>query len=75
MCADGTDVYTNNRTNWGESEAALDYTAGLICGLMGYAALPDGTFNDAACDVRSPFTGRAASTSSLTVFEEDDEAP
>lgn len=74
VSADGTDVYTNMRSNWGESEPALDYTGGLICALMGYAALPDGTFDDPSCDVRTPFTGRDASPSSGTIFEEDIEA-
>lgn len=60
--ADGTDVYTNDRTNWRESEPAIDYSAGLICSLMGYAALPDGSFDDPTCDVRTPLTGRSTAS-------------
>lgn len=64
------------REKWGESEPALDYTAGLICGLMGYAALPEGSFDDPTCDVRTPFTGRGESSSSgvsaSTIVEEDE---
>jgi len=52
----GTDEYTNNRRVWRQSEAAIDYTSSLICGLMAYAAMPDSLFE--GCDARSPFTGR-----------------
>lgn len=74
MCAEGTDTYTNSRKKWQESEPALDYTAGLICSLMGYAALPDGAFDDPDCDVRTPFTGRTAAApgagASDAIFEQ-----
>ena len=52
----GTDEYTNDRRVWRSSEAAIDYTSSLICGLMAYATMPDSLFE--GCDARSPFTGR-----------------
>jgi len=53
----GTDVYTNNRRQWKESEPAIDYTSSLVCTLMSYATMPDSLFE--GCPARSPFTGRA----------------
>eukprot|EP00892_Ulva_mutabilis_P000083 jgi/Ulvmu1/10075/UM006_0022.1 len=52
----GTDMYTNNRRMWRESEPAIDYTSSLVCTLMAYATMPDSLFQ--GCTARSPFTGR-----------------
>lgn len=53
---EGTDAYLDDRRRWRESEPALDTTGGMICALMGYAALPEGAFDDCP-DTRSAFTG------------------
>lgn len=50
------DRYLNNRAFWPESEPGIDFTASMVCALMGYAALPENSFS--TCNVRTPFTGR-----------------
>lgn len=53
----GTDKYTDNRDNFRESEAGIDYSASLPCAMGGYAALSDGDVR--GCDnARTPLTGR-----------------
>jgi hypothetical protein len=52
-----TDVYTDNRGNWYESEAGIDYSGSVICALGGYAAVPVGGF-DHCPSMRTPLTGR-----------------
>lgn len=54
----GTDAYLDDRRRWRESEPALDTTGGIICALMGYAALPEGSF-DSCPETRTVFTGYA----------------
>jgi hypothetical protein len=51
-----TDYYGNRRTEWRESEAAVDYSAGLICAFGAYASLPDSAL--AGCGARGPLDGR-----------------
>jgi hypothetical protein len=52
-----TDVYTDNRAKYMESEAGIDYSASVICALGGYAAVPVGGF-DHCPSTRTPLTGR-----------------
>jgi hypothetical protein len=52
-----TDVYTDNRVRYQESEAAVDYVASIVCALGGYADTPVGGFDH--CDtMRAPLDGR-----------------
>ena len=45
------------KSNYQEGEAAIDYSASVLCGFAGYAALPEAAFSH--CARRSPFAGRA----------------
>lgn len=54
--SEGTDVFTDDRRSWRETEPAVDYTGSLVCAMMGYAVQPEGAFT--GCDGRDPFTGR-----------------
>ena len=51
-----TDKYTNNRSMWVESEAALDYSGAVACAFGGYAALSRADLS--SCSSRTAFTGR-----------------
>jgi hypothetical protein len=55
----GTDVFTDMRFKYQSTEAAIDYSASIICAMGGFADLPKGTFSDCSVDNRSPLAGRA----------------
>jgi Glycosyl hydrolase family 9 len=52
-----SEAYTDTRSDYTQSEAAIDYTGGVLCAFGAYAAQASGSF-DACGDVRSAFTGR-----------------
>jgi hypothetical protein len=55
---EGHDIYYNDRTIWKESEPAVDYTASTLCAVLGYAAMPEGSFAHCSPSVRTVFTDR-----------------
>lgn len=57
--ADEYDLFANNRDQFQETEAAVDYSASVICAFGGLAAMPPGAFEHCA-GVRSPLDGRVA---------------
>lgn len=54
--AHGTDLFTDTKSMFQETEAAIDYSASILCAFGGYADLPAGSFSH--CTGRSPFDGR-----------------
>jgi N-acetylglucosamine-6-phosphate deacetylase len=57
------DLYNNNRDEFQETEAALDYSASVLCAFAGYAAMPAKAF-DHCLGVRGPLAGRVAASGS-----------
>jgi hypothetical protein len=47
--SNGTDRHTDDRFNFRENEAAIDYSASFLCALSAYADMPAGPFSLVTC--------------------------
>lgn len=52
-----SESYTDTRSDYSQSEPAIDYAAGALCAFGAYAMQPSSALNGCG-DVRTPFTGR-----------------
>jgi Glycosyl hydrolase family 9 len=53
-----TDLYTDDRSKYEETEAGVDYSGSIICALAGYASLAEHSFDHCSGAGRSAFDGR-----------------
>jgi hypothetical protein len=53
-----TDLYTDDRSKYEETEAGVDYSGSIICALAGYASLAEHSFDHCSGAGRSPCDGR-----------------